>query len=65
MSDGTALTTSYTVTVDSSRTYGPFQAEPGLAVANVSFTGRMVRFDVQTSTGGNAGAVEVEVYSVP
>ncbi len=65
MSDGTAVTTSYTVTVDGSRTYGPFPAGPGLAVGDVSFTGRMVRFEVETSTGGNTGAVEVEVYAAP
>lgn len=61
MTDGTSITTSFTVTVDGS-TYGPFDAGPGLAVALVDFNGQVVRFDVETSTGGNTGAVEVEVY---
>ncbi len=62
MSDGTSITTSFTITVDGSETFGPFEAGPGLAVADVAFTGRTIRFDVETSTGGNTGAVEIEVY---
>jgi hypothetical protein len=62
MSDGTAITLSYTVTVDGGTTYGPYEAGPGLGVALVDFTGYEIRFDVDTSTGGNTGAVEVEVY---
>lgn len=62
MTDGTSITTSFTITVDDDRTYGPFAAGPGLSIAEVSFVGRWVRFDVETSTGGNTGAVEVEVY---
>lgn len=62
MTDGTSVTTSFTVTVDGGTTYGPFEAGPGLSVALVEFEGRVIRFDVATSTGGNTGAVEVEVY---
>ena len=62
MTDGTAETTLFTVTVDGGTTYGPFDAGPGLAVALVEFEGRVIRFDVATSTGGNTGAIEVEVY---
>jgi hypothetical protein len=29
----------------------------------VSFTGRILRFDVVQSTGGNTGAAEIEVFS--
>ena len=61
MTDGTSVTTSFTVTVDGT-TYGPFDAGPGLSVGLVEVTGRIVRFDVETSTGGNTGAIEVEVY---
>ena len=64
MSDGTSITTTFTVTVGG-RTHGPFEAGPGLAVALVDFEGQVVRFDVDTSTGGNTGAVEVEVYGEP
>ncbi len=65
MSDGSAITNSFTITVDGGETFGPFTAGPGLAHAAVEFTGRVVRFDVETSTGGNTGAVEVEVYGAP
>lgn len=64
MSDGTSITTAFTVTVDG-RTSGPFEAGPGLAIALVDFEGQVVRFDVDSSTGGNTGAVEVEVYGEP
>lgn len=64
MSDGTSITTSFTVTVDG-RMFGPFEAGPGLAVALVNLEGQVFRFDVATSTGGNTGAVEVEVYGEP
>lgn len=62
MTDGTSITLSYSVTVDGKQTYGPFEAAPGLSVALVEFSGYEVRFDVDTSTGGNTGAIEVEVY---
>ncbi|NND84986.1 MAG: discoidin domain-containing protein [Acidimicrobiia bacterium] len=62
MSDGTSLTTSFTITVDGGETYGPFDAGPGLAVALVDFAGYRIRIDVATSTGGNTGAIEVEIY---
>jgi hypothetical protein len=61
MTDGTSITTSFTVTADG-KTYGPFDAGLGLAVALADFRGQVIRFDVETSTGGNTGAVEVEVY---
>jgi hypothetical protein len=64
MADGTAITTTYTVTVDGGTTYGPFPA--GTAVdprfAAMATSGRQFRFDVDTSTGGNVGAVEVRVF---
>ncbi len=62
MSDGTSITNSFTVTVDGQETFGPFDAGPGLAIASVEFSGQVIRFDVASSTGGNTGAVEIEVY---
>jgi len=32
-------------------------------MAPLPFTGRYLRFEVVTSTGGNTGAAEVEVFS--
>ena len=61
MSDGTSIANSFSVTIDGD-TYGPFPAGPGLAIGDVSAQGRVVRFDVDMSTGGNTGAVEVEIY---
>lgn len=60
MSDGTAITSSFTITVDGVDTYGPFPAGPD--PVEVSFRGQTLRFDVAESTGGNTGAVEIEVY---
>ena len=62
MTDGTSITLTFTVTVDGGKTYGPFEAGPGLAVGLAEFSGYELRFDVESSTGGNTGAIEVEVY---
>lgn len=61
MTDGTSITETFTVTVDDGEALGPFPA----GIAEVAFNGQVVRFDVATSTGGNTGAVEVEVYAAP
>lgn len=61
MSDGTAITRLFRVTVDGRRTYGPFPAGP--RIERVNFTGRVIRFSVVRSTGGNTGATEVEVFA--
>ena len=64
MLDGTAITETFTVTIDDGETFGPFRA--GTAVepnfVHVETSGQAVRFDVDTSTGGNVGAVEVRVF---
>lgn len=65
MGDGSATATSWTVTVDPDddpQTFGPFAVGDGLSVAEFTASGRVVRFDVESSTGGNTGAIEVEVY---
>jgi len=65
MSDGSAITKTFAVVVDGRRRYGPFPAGNRLDphIAPVSFTGRFLRFDVVTSTGGNTGAAEIEVFA--
>ncbi len=65
MSDGSATTTEFTVTVDDGETFGPFPASaPGSPqVATLETTGRVFGFDVAASTGGNTGAIEVMVYA--
>ena len=65
MLDGSATTEMYTVTVDGSDTFGPFPAgnpaNPNFTA--LDFSGQQVRFDVETSTGGNVGAIEVRVFA--
>lgn len=62
MSDGSSITTSFTVTVDDGSVFGPFDAGRTPPLIDVEFTGRILRFGVDSSTGGNTGAVEIEVY---
>ena len=65
MSDGSATTTEYSVTVDDGETYGPFpagdQVDPGFV--EVAFSGQVLRFDVAVSTGGNTGAIEIRAFA--
>lgn len=65
MLDGTATTEMYTITVDGRETFGPFPAgnpaNPNFTPAE--FTGQEIRFDVDSSTGGNVGAIEVRVFA--
>jgi hypothetical protein len=60
MSDGSAITQNFTVEVDGT-IHGPFPAGP--TPTEVSIAGRMLTFQVESSSGGNTGAVEVEVFS--
>lgn len=39
----------------------PFPTGP--TPTEVSFTGRMLTFGVESSSGGNTGAIEIEVFS--
>jgi hypothetical protein len=65
MLDGTATTETYTVTVDGGEPLGPFPAgnpaEPRFSP--IQFSGREIRFDVSSSSGGNVGAIEVKVFA--
>ncbi len=62
MSDGTATTDTFTVTIDG-RLFGPFAAGADPAVLGDVTRGRIVRVDVDATTGGNTGATEIEVFS--
>lgn len=64
MADGSATTLTYTVTVDDGEPSGPFPASTVARpeVHPVNVTGRRVRFDVESSTGGNVGASEIRLY---
>lgn len=65
MADGSAITHSFTVVVDDGMRLGPFTAgdRTQANVASISATGRVFRFEVEDSTGGNTGAVEIEVVT--
>jgi hypothetical protein len=65
MSDGTSVIETFSVTVDDSETYGPFQAGTTFTVAEVTFTGQVLRIDAEQTSGGNTGAAEIEVYAAP
>ena len=58
MSDGSAITRTFTVTVDGT-TLGPF---PASKVVPVEVTAQVLRFDIEASSGGNTGATAIEVF---
>ncbi len=60
MSDGTATTETYIVEAGEQQ-FGPFAA--GVTPVAVDFVAQVLTFTVDSSTGGNTGAVEIEVYS--
>jgi F5/8 type C domain len=64
MADGSSITDTYTVTVDGSPPAGPFPAGTVTTprYAPLDATGRRLRFDIATSSGGNVGAVEIRVF---
>jgi hypothetical protein len=64
MADGSAITMSYYVVVDDGERLGPFPAgTPALSALQLIATrGRLFRFEVAESTGGNTGAIEVRLY---
>jgi hypothetical protein len=64
MADGSARTTTYTVTIDGAAPRGPFDAATVAQRSPVELEarGRVVRFDIDASTGGNVGAVEIRVF---
>ena len=65
MANGTAITTTYWVTVDDGTRLGPFDAgSPADArFQAIDATGQTVRFEAEDTTGGNTGAVEVRVFA--
>jgi hypothetical protein len=45
------------------QTHGPFPA--GAEPTALEITAQVLRFEVEASTGGNTGAVEIEVHADP
>jgi hypothetical protein len=61
MADGSSITSTYTVSVDGGAPLGPYPAgwpaEP--RPVEIDATGRELRFEIEDSSGGNVGAVEI------
>lgn len=66
MADGSATTETFFVVVDDGDRLGPFVAgNPANPVLNeVSLTGQVLRFEVQDTSGGNTGAIEIRVFAL-
>lgn len=64
MNDGTAITEAFTITTDSGEVYGPFEVEAytDLTTFEVDFVATTLHYDVQQSTGGNTGIIDIAVY---
>jgi hypothetical protein len=63
----TAQIQSFQIVTDSGQTIGPFQLA-GAAQAeyfDTDFVAKRLRFEVVKSSGGNTGAVEIEIYGQP
>ena len=58
---------SFKVTTDGGKTAGPFQLDDASAIKqfNVDLRANRLRFEAEETTGGNTGAVEIEVYGEP
>ena len=67
MADGSAITDNFFVVVDDGDRMGPFSASnpANPEFIAVSFTGTVIRFEIDTSTGGNTGAIEIRVFAPP
>lgn len=63
MSDGTAIIETYTVIVDGGTTLGPFSAGDGESAVDPPVSGKVFRFEAESTTGGNTGATEIEVLA--
>jgi hypothetical protein len=65
MADGSATTETFYVVGDDSERLGPFEAGnpavPGFAPIDIST--QTLRFEVESTTGGNTGAVEVRAFA--
>ena len=67
MTDGSATALTYMVVVDGGEAYGPFQPGNGAtrAVHDAIFSGQIIRFEFDTTTGGNTGAIEIRAFLAP
>jgi hypothetical protein len=64
MADGSATSQTFYVLADDGGRLGPFDAgNPATPSFNaIEFSGQILRFEVEASTGGNTGAIEVRAF---
>jgi hypothetical protein len=62
-----AQISSFRVVADGGKSYGPFKLDDasGIHYVPVDFTAQTLRFEAVDTSGGNTGAVEIEVYGQP
>ena len=62
-----AQVNSFQVTTDRGETYGPFAVDDATTIYrfDARFTAKRLRFELLNTTGGNTGALEIEVYGEP
>lgn len=67
MNDGTAITEAFTITTDNGEVFGPFEVEAytNLMTFEVDIVATTLRYDVERSTGGNTGIIDIAVYGTP
>lgn len=65
MADGSAITTTYWVTIDGGAQLGPFDAgsPADSRFQALDASGQLIRFEAEDTTGGNTGAVEIRVFA--
>lgn len=65
MADGSAITTTFSVVLDGGERLGPFEAStPAESLVHaVDVEAQELRFEVENSTGGNTGAIEVRIFA--
>ncbi len=63
----TAQIRSFNIRTETDEVHGPFSVESagGIQYYETNFQARRLRFQVKSSSGGNTGAVEIEVYGEP
>ncbi|MCI0900718.1 MAG: discoidin domain-containing protein, partial [Chloroflexi bacterium] len=63
----TAQVRSFQVTTDRGETYGPFTVDDATTIYRfeIRFTAKRLRFELLDTSGGNTGALEIEVYGEP
>ena len=65
MADGSAVTSTFFIEVDGGKRLGPFEAgNPADPNPNaVELSGQVLRFEIDSSSGGNTGAIEIRVLA--